>query len=194
MSRRIAIVAAAVAMILALSVPSPAFGASRSSRAAFKGFAAQVRAGLGYCEAAAKDTQILLGEVIQNTNPTQSDLVQLDSADKQAQTACDEVKDDALSNLATLSVPGSISYIKSLGGVADNALLWATDDTTVVLHDIQKIVESSSSNNTALDTQLQTDVSQADSDAGAVRSQMNHAANRLGITNYGGLGLVQWGS
>ena len=119
---------------------------------------------------------------------------QLDDADKQAQTACDDTKDENVANLISVSVPGSISFISSLGNVAENAESWATDDTTAVLNDIQKLVESNSSNPTALESRLQTDVAQADGDAGSLRNEMSHAAKRLKVKNYGGLGLIQWSS
>jgi hypothetical protein len=182
---------------LSFSAAQPAGALSKSQKSqqkALKSFAADNRHGLATCEAASANTQILLGEVIQAKTPTQSELTQLDSADKSAQTACDDAKDNNVLNLSSLSVPGSISYIHQLSNVGTNATIWATDDTTAVLHDIQKLVETTSSNTTALQSQLQTDVTQADADAGSLRNDMNSAAKRLKLKSYGGLGLIQWGS
>jgi hypothetical protein len=127
-----------------------------------------------------------------NSNASNVDLVQLDTDSKTAQTACDEAKDDKLASLATLEPPSSISYIRSLGSAASNALLWATDDTTTVLHDLQRLAESSG-NDVAIESQLTMDVAQADHDASTVRYDFSNAADRLGIRNFGGVGLVTWG-
>lgn len=62
---------------------------------------------------------------------------------------------------------------------------------TAVLHDIQRLVETNG-NTVGILSQLQTDEAQADQDAGTVRYDFSHAAQRLGIQNFGGLGLVTW--
>jgi hypothetical protein len=194
MKRLLSVVMLGAGLSLFLAATAqPAGAASRSQQLAFKNFAGQIRNGLKFCEAAAADTQILLGQAIQSKDPSQSLIVQLDNASKSAQTACDDTKDQNILNLVDVSPPGSISYIKSLGNVSANAEFWATDDTTAVLHDIQNFVESSSSHPTAIESQLETDIAQADSDAGSLRNAMNGAARRLGVKNYGGLGLIQWG-
>jgi hypothetical protein len=194
MKRTIAAAAITLAAILTFGVPAGA--ASHPRRAALKNFAAQIRQGLNLCTVDAQDTQIELGLVINAGNSaSQSDLDQLDSADKQAQTNCDEAKNDAVLNLGELSVPANIAYIHSLTDVGTEATIWA-QDTGHVLNDIQKLVESNSSNPTGLSSQLQTDVATADGDAGVIRAAVNHAASRTGLapqgSSYGGLGLVTW--
>ena len=167
---------------------------NRSAIAAFNSFANRVKNDLALCTAGAADVQIEVGGLLVNpSSATNAELVQLDNDSKSAQTACDEAKDDRLDDLATLSPPSPISYIQSLSNAASDALLWATDDTTAVLHDLQRLAESTGSA-VAIESQLTTDVAQADNDAGSVRYSFTHAAQRLGITNFGGLGLVFWSS
>jgi hypothetical protein len=193
-ARRLA--APALVVSVAISIFAGVSDAGASSKAGdFKSFAGQVRSGLAICTAAAADAQVELGQIqAAKSSATEAQIVQFDTTDKNAQTACDSAKDNSIANLFGLSVPGSISYISSLGNVGQNAEDWATDDTTAVLHDLQKAAESTGGNTVAIQSQLQTDVATADSDAGALRATMNAAAKKLKVKNYGGLGLIQWGS
>ena len=159
----------------------------------FQSFASQVRNDLSPCTNSAALVQVELGGLLVNPNASNVDLVQLDTDSKSAQTACDEAKDDKLSNLLSLSPPSSIGYIQSLSGASGAALLWATDDTTAVLHDLQRVAESSG-NDVAIESQLTTDVTRTDSDAALVRYDFSNAASRLGIKSFSGVGLVVWGS
>jgi len=162
-------------------------------RVDFTNFANQVKSDLATCTNLAGIVQIELGGYLTNPDSTSFNLVQLDSDTKSAQTACDDAKDDRLLSLASLNPPSSISDIQSLNGVAMDALNWATNDTTAVLHDLQRLAETTGSQ-VAVQSQLSTDVAQADRDAAIVNYEFSNAANRLGIRRFGGLGLVSWES
>jgi len=159
----------------------------------FNDFADQVKSDLSTCTNMADLVQIELGGYLVNGDSSNFNLVQLDTDSKSAQTACDEAKDGKLASLASLDPPSSISYIQSLSSAAGDTLLWATNDTTAVLHDLQRLAESNGSG-VANASQLSTDVAQADHDAGTVRYDFSNAAQRLGIRNFEGVGLITWGS
>ncbi|MCU1490945.1 MAG: hypothetical protein JWM85_2350 [Acidimicrobiaceae bacterium] len=187
--------AAAGAVLLVIPLTAATSSASAGTRrqdAAFYGFVAQVRRALAPCANRAQAVQLDLALVLaEGAKATTSDVVDLDNMSKTAQTYCDEAKDQTILHLGGFSVPGAISWIQGLGDVPIESTTWATDDTNHVLHDVQLIVEATGST-VALDSQLQQDVAQADSDAHAIEGAFNHAAHRLGVRHYASPGFVYW--
>jgi len=175
--------------------PAGAFPAKHPSKAevrAFRGFVHQLKRDTGYCTAAASDTQIYLGEVIAaKTTASESTLVKLDTASRKAQTACDDTKDGTLVKLATLGAPGRISWLHVLKTLTLLVEYWCSTDTTHVLHDIQNLAETSG-NATADITQLKNDITAANGDASTIKRDLSHAAHRLRIKKFTGIGLVVW--
>lgn len=181
-------------------VPLALFAAACGSQAAatpadrisaYNTLATTVKTDLAGCTAGADDALAAVGLIIQEgSNAGEADLVQLDTISKQAQTLCDETKDNDILNLGGLSVPGSISGMSGLGNVPPDAASWASDDVAAVLHDIQNIAESNGS--TVGDaSQLQSDESTADSDSTAIYNSFHDAATTLGIATPA-IGLVNF--
>lgn len=174
--------------------PSPSTAGHATQVAAFNSFVSQVRADLNACTVPGAVVQVELGQILQNpAAASESDLVQLDDSTHTAQTGCDMAKSDDILNLGSLSIPNSITWIHSLNNAALDAETWATQDTTAVLHDVQKLAESGG-NPTALVSQFDQDATTADQDASTVRYDFSNAAQRLGISNFSGLGLITWTS
>jgi hypothetical protein len=190
----LALSAAATLSLGLLALPSPAGASTKAGVKAFNSLTGQIKKDLSFCTAAAADTQIELGLVLSKpTTVKQTTLVSLDTTSKKAQTACDMAKDTTILHLATVKPSGPISSIHSLSTIAIDAETWASTDTTHVLHDIQTLVESSG-NATKIESQLNSDVSQADGDAASINSALSGAAHRVGVKGFKGVGLVTWES
>jgi hypothetical protein len=160
----------------------------------FNSLVRTIKGDLSVCTAAASNIQIELGLILQNsTSVSQSDLVTLDTDSKNAQTACDEVDNNDILNLGTMSLSSQLASLQSLQGVPSEANNWATNDTTAVLHDIQNIAESTGST-VENDSKLQSDTAKGDQDANALNSQLSQSAQQLGITGAPSIGLVTWTS
>lgn len=161
---------------------------------AFNSFVGTIKNDLSVCTAATSNIQVELGLLLQNSSSvSQSDLVTLDTDSKNAQTACDEVDNNDILNLGTMSPPGQLSSLQSLQDVPIEANSWATDDTTAVLHDIQNIAESNGST-VENDSKLQSDIAKGDQDANTLNFQLSQAAQQLRITSTPSIGLVTWTS
>jgi hypothetical protein len=157
---------------------------------AFNPFVGTINNGVNSCNVGGQDAQVLLGEILANPSAaSESDLVQLDSAAKSAQTVCDDAKDQTLLNMETANVPGALAGESSLSNAPTQAGIWATD-CGKVLHDLQNLAESSG-NDTAILSQLSSDVSSADGDASTLDGMFQSAASDLGVS-FKGFGLVQW--
>jgi hypothetical protein len=161
---------------------------------AFNSFVRTIKSDLGVCTASASDIQIELGLLLDNSaSVSQSNLVTLDTDSKNAQTACDEDDNNDVLNLGLMSLPGPLSSLQSLQNVPSEANSWATDDTTVVLHDVQNIAESNGGV-VENESNLLAATTQADRDARALESQLSRAARQLEITSTPSIGLVTWTS
>ncbi|MHB1583426.1 MAG: hypothetical protein ACYCU7_16990 [Acidimicrobiales bacterium] len=186
-----------VLVILVIAIAVVATGGKKTythaqKASAFNQFVGTISNGLNSCNVRAQDAQILLGAILHNPSAaSESNLVQLDSSAKSAQTACDDTKDQTLLNMETANVPGALSGVSSLTIAPTQAGTWATD-CGKVLHDLQRLAESSG-NDTAILSQLSTDVSSADGDASTLNGMFQSAASGLGVT-FKGFGLVQWGT
>jgi hypothetical protein len=187
------VLAVIVVIIIVATSSSKSTPPSHAAKvSAFNGLVASIKSGLATCNAGASDTQIELGLVLQaGSSAPASDLVQLDSASKSAQSGCDDTQNNALLNMENGSVPGSLSSLSSLSGINTEAGIWATDSGKV-LHDIQNLAESSGSG-VADAAQLKTDVQTADGDQASLNSALQSAGTTLGV-KFNGLGLTNWSS
>ena len=181
-----------VIIIVAVSSGSKSPATHAQKAAAFNSFESSVKSGLNSCNVATQDVQVELGLVLQAGNAAStSDLVQLDTAAKNAQAPCDDTQDNALLNMETESVPGTLSGLSGLSNAPTDAGTWATD-TGKVLHDIENLAQSSGSA-VGLTSQLDGDVSNVNNDQSTLNSDFQAAASSLNIT-FNGLGLAKWSS
>lgn len=179
-----------VKIVSAVSGPGKAAGHS-AQLAAFRDFVTDINDGISSCESAASAVGADLGGLSSSGGDiSNSQLVQLDSLSKSAQTACDDNKDQALLNAETITVPGAISYVQSLGYVPTGLGMWATD-TGHVLRDVQNIAEGDGSD-VADQSQLSSDVKTANSVEQNIEAALANAAQRLNDSSFGGLNLVTW--
>jgi hypothetical protein len=189
-SRRIVWAVAIVVLVIVIasvasSHSAPATRAQKLS--SFKSFESSISDGLGECNAAAEDVQIDLGLFLQKQSD--SNLVTVDTAAKQAQGPCDDTQDNTLLTMETESVPSSISGYSGISNAPTDAGTWASD-VGHVLHDIQNLAESSGSA-VGDESQLQTDIQTADSQQQTIASDLQGAASalhtsfNLGLTKFG---------
>jgi hypothetical protein len=179
------------------TLPTPTTQAVNPDIAIFDSFVAKVKTDLSDCVNGASLVQLDIGMLAGNTGNSgtlsNTDEVQLDTYTKNAETDCDVIKDQGIENLIGLSVPGTLAILNQNGGVPSELENWSTSDTTAVLHDVQTILETSGST-IAAQSQLQTDTATADQDGSTIEAQFDQEAKRVGISNFGGLGLVVWNS
>jgi hypothetical protein len=173
------------------TLPTPTTQAVNPDIAIFDSFVAKVKTDLSDCVNGATDVQLDIGMLAGNTG--NSGEAQLDTYTKNAETDCDVMKDQGIENLIGLSVPGTLAILNQNGGVPSELENWSTSDTTAVLHDLQAILEASGST-VAAQSQLQTDTATADQDESTIEAQFDQEAKQVGISNFGGLGLVVWNS
>ncbi len=187
----VVIIVLLIVVVKSLSSSSPPATPAQKV-AAFNQLVTAVKKDVSYCNTGAQDVQVDLGLIIKNAaSASASDFVQLDSAAKQASTACSISGNSGILNLATLNTPSALSGIKSLDQVESDTQTWADQYMRPVFGDIEKLAESNG-NSVSAASQLQIDAQKSDTMAQGIEQQFSSAAQQLGITGFKGIGLTLW--
>lgn len=162
---------------------------SQSSGAALTAFFKQSNNQLNLCVVGIGVTQIELGQVLKaGANATQTDMLNLYQAAKQAEGPCDPAQNNDLNNLTLASSPSGYATLANFGV---NLASWADSDCVAVLKDVEAVANNPSS--TADIANLITDAGTADADAHSLQADATRAAQQGHVKNIGGNDLLYWG-
>ena len=184
---RVALVGSLVLIVVVILLLVAGGGPSRAEQVgAFHRFTGSLAQDLTVCNSSAQLVKPELGSI---GSADFLQLAQLATSAHQAEFLCEASHNTGLRRLDTAQVPAVLSGESMLAPVPVDLIRWS-EDTGVVLNDVQKYVEDRGSASTNL-TRLTKAIGGADAEASTIEAMLQGAAGNLRV-RYGGLGLVAW--
>lgn len=174
---------AAVLVIVLVNVLGGASASPAQKRAAFTAAVKHLEGDVAYCNAAAADAVVALGEAVKGTmSPSQAHKV----AD-QAASACDPASDNAILDLGTYSPPSDLSGL-GFGSAAQDLSVWAQEDVEPAMKDIASVM--SNPNDAAAASDFKSHVAGSAQDLASANAVLERIAEKLGVGNFKPISLT----